>query len=163
MLFFTLGLPATGTALLLRSGLVAGTLELRERQQRPLPLLLAVLSFGAGALVLSREPQAYDALLRYMLTGMTLAVLLTLLVSLRWKISAHGVGVGGAVGLLTLLYVGGQGQPATLWWLLGSLLLAGAVLRARLVLDVHTPAQAGAGFALGVGVVLGVGVGLALG
>lgn len=161
VLLFTLVLPAAGTALLLRRGLLSGSLELRERQQRPVPLLLATLSFGTAAGLLS-SALAADALLRHMMTGMTLAVLLTLLISLRWKISAHGVGVGGAVGLLALLALGGEGGVATRWWLLGSMGLAGAVLRARLVLAAHTPAQAGAGFALGAGLVLGFGAALAL-
>ena len=163
VVLFTFVLPALGTTLLLRGGLITGSLALRERQQRPLPLLLATLSFGTAALLLNSIPQLFDALLRHMMTGMALAVFLTLLISLRWKISAHGVGAGGAVGLLGLLYLGNQGGSVTLWWLLGSLLLARAVLSARLALAAHTPAQAWAGFGLGVGLVLGVGAGLALG
>lgn len=157
----TLLLPAVGTALLLWAGLVQGTLELRERRQRPLPLLLATACFGAAGLAFHQVPHALDPLLQHMMTGMALAVLLTLLVSLRWKISAHGVGVGGAVGLLALLYVGHPGNTPVLWWLLGSIGLAGAVLSARLALEAHTPAQAWAGFGLGVGLVLGLGAGLA--
>lgn len=162
VLLFTFILPTIGTALLLWSGLVKGSLELRERQQRPLPLLLATGSFGAAALLLTHAPQALDLLLPNMMVGMTLAVLLTLLISLRWKISAHGVGVGGAVGLFTLLYIP-NGNPAILWWWLGSIVLAVVVLYARLALKAHTPAQAWAGFVLGLGLVLGFGAGLAIG
>jgi len=159
VVLFTFVLPAVGTALLLWTGAVQGNLELRERQQRPLPLLLAVLCFGGAALYLYCIPQAFDALLRHMMIGMTLAVLLTLLISLRWKISAHGVGVGGATGLLALLYIGGS---ATLWWLLGSVALALAVVCARLILHAHTPAQAWVGLGLGLILVLGFGLGLTL-
>lgn len=159
----TLLVPAVGTALLLRAGLVQGTLELRERQQRPLPLLLATACFGVAGLLLYQLPYAPDPLLQHMMIGMALAVLLTLLVSLYWKISAHGVGVGGAVALLALLYVGNPGNTPVLWWLLGSIGLAGAVLWARLALEAHTLAQVWAGFGLGAGLVLGLGAGLALG
>jgi membrane-associated phospholipid phosphatase len=162
VVLFTLVLPATGTALLLWLGIVRGSLELREREQRPLPLLLATLSFGAAALLLNSAPRVFDALLRHMMSGMTLAVLVTWLISLRWKISAHAVGVGGAVSLLFLLYSGNTTSSAAIWWLLGSILLAGAVLIARLVLDAHTPAQVWAGFALGIVLVLGFGASLAL-
>jgi len=140
-------------------GLVQGNMELRERQQRPLPLLLAMCSFGAAAVLLHSSAQTVDPLLRHMMSGMTLAILLTLLISLRWKISAHGVGVGGTVGLLALLY-GSNPSPPLLWWLTGSVVVAGAILQARLALGAHTPAQVRAGFALGVGLVLGFGAGL---
>ncbi|UOQ66023.1 hypothetical protein [Hymenobacter volaticus] len=159
---FTFVLPSVGTALLLWRGLITGSMELPERRQRPLPFLLATLSFGAATLLLNSMPEAVDALLRYMLLGMTLAVLLTLLVSLRWKISAHGVGVGGAVGLMMVLYVRDTSTGFPIGWLLASILLAGVVLSARLALNAHTPAQAWAGFSLGISLVLGLGVGSAL-
>lgn len=162
VVLFTFGLPTLGTALLIWTGAINGTLELRERQQRPLPLLLATVSFGVGAVVLDTATEALDPLLRYMMLGMTLTVLLTLVVSLRWKISAHGAGAGGTVGLFALLYISAPQAVPMLWWLLGSLAMAGAVLKARLTLQAHTPAQAWAGFALGVGLVIGFGAGLAL-
>lgn len=158
-LLLTFVVPAFGTALLLWGGYIS-SLELRERRQRPIPLLLATISFAVAAFVLSQHPESIDVLLRYMMLGMTGAVALTLLISLRWKISAHGVGMGGAVGLLALLYVGQTGGPATLWWLAGSILLAGAVLSARLALNAHTPAQVWAGFGLGAGLVAGFGIGM---
>jgi hypothetical protein len=157
---FTFVLPSVGTAVLLWTGVIRGSIELRERQQRPLPLLLATLCFGAANVLLTSGPNAIDALLGHMLVGMTLAVGLTLAVSLRWKISAHGVGVGGAVGLLAVLYVRDASNMSTLGWLLLSILLAGAVLSARLALNAHTPAQVWAGFALGAGLVLGLSIGL---
>lgn len=160
VVLFTFVLPVAGTALLLWLGVVKGNLELRERQQRPLPLLLAMGSFGVAAVLFSSTLQAVDALLRHMMTGMTLAILLTLLVSLRWKISAHGMGVGGAVGLLVVLARSNPGTMAIWWWLAASVVVAGAVLHARLVLDAHTPAQVQAGFALGVVLVFGLGAAL---
>ena len=159
VLLFTFVLPSVGTALLLWRGLITGTLELRERQQRPLPLLLATLSFGVVTVLVNSVPGAVDALLRYMLVGMTGAVSLTLLVSLRWKISAHGVGMGGAVGLMAVLCGRDASDASTIGWMLASILLAGAVLRARLALDAHTPTQVWAGFALGAGLVLGLSLG----
>ncbi|SDY97153.1 hypothetical protein SAMN04488069_1248 [Hymenobacter psychrophilus] len=151
----TLGLPGLGTALLVRLG-YADSVELRQRQQRTLPLLLAAVGFATASILLYR-PGQLDALLAWLMAGMTLAVLLTLLITLRWKISAHGVGMGGAFGLLLLLHLSGAADLAGVWWLAGSAALAGAIGSARLALDAHSPAQVWAGLALGLGVALAIG------
>ncbi|MCC2545895.1 hypothetical protein LJY25_05520 [Hymenobacter sp. BT175] len=150
-------LPALATGLLYKLGKIT-SLELGERRQRPLPLLLGALSFGAAAFLL-HNPARYDALLSQMLVGMTIAVLLTTLITLRWKISAHGVGMGGALGLLLLVYPRLAGSLVVA----GAVAAAGAVLWARLRLQAHTPAQVYAGFALGLGTMFGMGLGLLIG
>jgi hypothetical protein len=157
---FTFLLPTLGTAALYWFGQL-DSLLLRERAQRPLPLLLATFSFAMAATVLVQRP-IFDGLLGQMMVGMVVAVFLTFLISLSWKISAHGVGVGGAGGLLLLLYLTYPDSAALLGWLLAAVVLAGAVLSARLALNAHTPAQAWAGLALGAGVALGIGLGTAL-
>ncbi|MGY2130908.1 hypothetical protein ACW9KT_01680 [Hymenobacter sp. HD11105] len=153
---FTFLLPVLGTGALYWFGRL-DSLLLRERAQRPLPLLLATISFAGASLLLRRT--YFDALLTHMMLGMTLAVLLTLLISMRWKISAHGVGVGGAFGLFLVLHLLDTTGWLGLWWLLVATLVAGAVVSARLALDAHTPAQAWAGLGLGVGLVLALTVG----
>ncbi|WP_139924933.1 hypothetical protein [Hymenobacter sp. DG01] len=157
---FTFALPSLGAAMLVKLGLV-DSLEMPLRQQRALPLLLAATSFGAAAWLLHR-PGLFDGLLYQIMAGMTLAVLLTFLITLRWKISAHGVGMGGAVGLLALLHLGGTSGVPGVWWLAGTVVTAGAVGSARLALNAHTTTQVWAGLALGAGLVLGFGAGLAL-
>lgn len=158
---FTFVLPTLGTGVLYWFGQL-DSLLLRERSQRPLPLLLATFSFGMAATVLIQRT-IFDALLGQMMVGMMLAVFLTFLISLSWKISAHGVGVGGMVSLFMLLYLSKPQSEWLLGWLLGAVVVAGAVLSARLALEAHTPSQAWAGLALGAGVVLGIGTGIRLG
>ncbi|TGE15643.1 hypothetical protein [Hymenobacter elongatus] len=157
---FTFLLPCLGTGALYWFGHVSSLL-LRDRAQRPIPLLLAAFSFGTAALVLY-QPQLFDVLLSQIMIGMTLAVFLTFLISLSWKISAHGVGVGGGLGLLGMLYLTSPASH-TLWALLVMTLLAGCVLSSRLALNAHTPSQAWAGLGLGIGVVCGLSFGLWLG
>ena len=156
---FTFLLPALGTGALYWFGRL-DSLLLRERAQRPLPLLLATISFGGASLLL--RATYFDALLSHMMLGMTLAVLLTLLISLRWKISAHGVGVGGAFGLFLILHLLDTAGWLGLWWLVVATVVAGAVLSARLALDAHTPAQAWAGLGLGAVLVIGLAMGIGL-
>lgn len=158
---FTFVLPTLGSVALIAFGLL-DSLQMPQRGQRPWPLLLATSSFGAAAWLLHR-PGMFDPLLPQMMTGMALAVGLTFLVTLRWKISAHGVGMGGAVGLLAVLHLSQEASSGAVWWLAGSLVVAGAVGSARLALNAHTPGQVWAGLALGAGLVLGFSAGLALG
>ncbi|UYZ62069.1 hypothetical protein [Hymenobacter weizhouensis] len=160
VVLFTFVLPTLGTAVLYYLGLV-DSLELPERRQRAWPLLLAAIGFGAAAVLLHR-PGRFDALLPQMMLGMTGAVVLTFLITLRWKISAHSVGVGGAVALLALLYLGGVAPGHAAGWLAGTALVAAAVGWARLALHAHTPAQVWTGLALGAGLVAGFGATVAL-
>ncbi|WP_426489972.1 hypothetical protein [Hymenobacter sp. 102] len=154
---FTFVLPTGAALLLLRLGRI-DSLEMPRRQQRAWPLGLAALSFGAGAGWLHWQHAAPALVVG--LAGMALAVLLTFLITLRWKISAHGVGMGGAAGLLLALH---QQHRISLEWVLVSAGLAAAVGWARLVLRAHTPAQVWAGLALGLSVALGCSAVLALG
>ncbi|RSK49575.1 hypothetical protein [Hymenobacter rigui] len=154
---FTFLLPTGAAMLLLRLGRI-DSLEMPRRQQRAWPLGLAALSFGAGAGWLHWQHAAPALVVG--LAGMAVAVLLTFLITLRWKISAHGVGMGGAAGLLLALYLQHRIGPA---WVLVAAGLAAAVGWARLALRAHTSAQVWAGLALGVSVALGCSMVLALG
>jgi membrane-associated phospholipid phosphatase len=158
----TFWLPGLGVWLLVRSGRVS-SVELYERRQRPVPLLLAAGTFAAATALTAWVPAYQAPLLTLVLGGITAAVLLTLFITFWWKISAHGVGMGGAVGLLALLLVRPyptDGQAAG--WLAATGLAAAAVAWARLRLQAHTPAQVWAGLGLGAALVLGVGLGAAL-
>lgn len=82
------------------------------------------------------------------ITGISLLVSL---ITLSWKISVHSVAVSSLVGfLLAALLV--RAEYDLLYPLIGCILAAGAVMSARLYLNVHTPSQVGwgclAGFAI---------------
>ncbi|GAA4379036.1 phosphatase PAP2 family protein [Hymenobacter koreensis] len=151
---FTFVLPALGTLLLVWLGVV-NSVELADRRQRPLPLTLAGMGFLAATLAVRFTPRFHHALLVQVLAGITLALLCTLLITFWWKISAHAVGMGGAVGLLLLLQEElFPTQTAVAGWAAAATMLALAVAWARLWLRAHTPAQVAAGFALGIGAAL---------
>ncbi|OON70787.1 hypothetical protein B0919_01895 [Hymenobacter sp. CRA2] len=146
----TFWLPALLIWVLQRLGCIS-SVELYERRQRPLPLLIAAMAFGGAALHVGQLYQASS--LAIMLAGVGLSVLLTLIISFFWKISAHGMGMGGAIGLFGALLLHARLPLAQAWlWLLLAVLLAAAVGWARLRLQAHTPAQVLAGLALGTGV-----------
>jgi hypothetical protein len=159
---FTFLLPSLLTATLQWFGRVE-SVTLPDRRHRPLPFLLTSICFAAATFLFQRERDAFDPLLMHMMAGMTVAVLLTFIISLRWKISAHSVGVGGAMGFLSVLQMSALSGESGVWWLVSMILLTGAVMSARLALNAHTSAQVWAGLTLGVSVVLGFGLGLTLG
>ncbi len=143
----TLGLPALGTYALVRAGR-AQSLLLTRRTDRTAPLALALIGFGLAA----RLFWTWEPLLGVALAAQAGAIAVTGLITRRWLISAHGVGMGGAVGLLlTLAQLAppdANAAPLVLT-LAGILLLAGAVGSARLALAAHSPAQVWAGLGLG--------------
>ena len=71
-------------------------------------------------------------------------------INIFWKISAHSIGIGGLAGLLVSICLRmGLYMPL---YITVALLLCGIVASARLVLQVHTPAQVYLGLLLGFGV-----------
>jgi hypothetical protein len=79
--------------------------------------------------------------------------LLTLVITLRWKISAHMVGIGGLLGaLLGVMVVHGAHAPVVLAL---AFVAAGALGTARLLVSDHTPAQVYVGTLLGTACMLG--------
>lgn len=146
MIFFTTFIiPSLGAYVMVRAGHLT-SMEMEQREQRSLPLMFTSLCYATTAYLFYRE-QAFDQLFYFVMTIIAASVVLTFFVSYFWKISAHSVGVGGSLGLLVMLHRIAPGTPM-LTVVIG-MLIAGAVLSARLALHAHTPAQVYAGFGSG--------------
>jgi membrane-associated phospholipid phosphatase len=153
----TFVLPGLLIWLLARRGFIS-SVDLPDRRQRTVPLLIAAACFAAATVLLTQVPQA-GPLLSRLFGAITLSVLLTILITLSWKISAHGVGMGGAIGLIIWLLLAHRLPPAPGSQLLALMLLAAATVAwARLQLRAHTPAQVAAGLVLGTVVAVVVGL-----
>ena len=112
--------------------------HVRERQQRPLPLLVGVASVLAGLVLLALwgAPRNLVATVASVAVGLASSLLVTLL----WKLSIHAAVVAGAVTILVLVF-----GPR----LLVSAPLVGVICWARVAVGDHTPAQTVAGSVLG--------------
>jgi hypothetical protein len=139
-------IPGLGTYFLYRQGYVGG-LTLEHRPERNLPFFFTGVCFAVTSYIFHQEAY-FDRLFFYIMTLITLSVFLTFLFSFRWKISAHAVGVGGALGILFLL---NKMLPENqlLYIIVVGIILSGGVLSARLALDAHSPAEVYSGFLLG--------------
>ena len=152
--FLTFIIPAVGTFFMVRAGVVQN-MQLQDRAQRRIPLLFTALCYASTTYIFGKE-NLFGDLFYYIMLLITLSVFALYFISLVWKISAHGVGMGGALGILIFLY--SLVPDAALFNLIIiMILLSGAVLSARLALQEHTQAQVYAGlltgFAIGVSLI----------
>lgn len=149
---FTLGMVAVMSVLfplismlLLRRAGVISSLELPLREERIAPFVLVLIYYGMTYYML-RQTRLDGAVLALFI-GAMLALFLTTLITLRWKISVHLVGIGGLVG--TVAGISGMYGNGLLSWLALSIILTGVLGTARLLTGSHVPAQVYAGGVLG--------------
>jgi membrane-associated phospholipid phosphatase len=145
--FLAIGFVSVVPMLIIRYGVQRRRLSDRHvsiRQQRPLPIALAILSIAVGlaTLVVIHAPRELLAVVVAMLVGL----LISLIVTLVWKISLHTGTLAGAIVILVLAL------SPTFAGLFPLVVLVGG---ARVELGSHSPLQVSIGAALGV-IVAGV-------
>jgi membrane-associated phospholipid phosphatase len=83
----------------------------------------------------------------FLLVASILVQIALMVISLRWKISAHAAAIGGLIGGFLALSFRMNQSPLMILSLL--FLIGGLVGTARLILEKHTNIQVYAGFVLG--------------
>lgn len=153
MFFTTFVVPGLGTYYMYRNGYISN-MEVADRPERNMPFFFTTVCFAVTSYLFYQE-NYFDRLLFYTMFLITLSVFLTYLFSFFWKISAHGVGVGGTLGILILLNAL-LPENNILYIVVAAIVMAGAVLSARLALDAHTSTEVYSGFLLGLSIGLGM-------
>ena len=151
--FITAVLPGLSILTLMKMGRASDT-ALSDRRERPLPFMITLGCYIIAAIYLAAL-HAPRWLVAFVVAGAVI-VLAELLISYRWKISAHTGGCGGLVGLLFWLAVRGALIYDALTLVSIAVLVLGLVAWARLVLRRHTLGQVAAGAALGFLVEFGI-------
>ena len=142
---FTILIPVNVLFIFKRIGLISDY-DLKDKKERLVPFLSILISY------LLQFYYFYDAGLYIWFLALLLApsilIIIGAAITLRWKISAHMMGIGGLIGgVLSVCYFVKGTNPYILFIIL--FILAGCLGSARLILKRHTPAQVYAGFLLG--------------
>lgn len=125
---------------------------MEKNTDRVLPLILSSLFYYLGYLILQRLP-VFPIYNLFMIASILIQIAL-LVISLKWKISAHSAAIGGLLGVFFGLSFRLHENPILILILL--ILAAGMIGSARLILGKHTRAQIYAGFLLGFLVMNGI-------
>jgi membrane-associated phospholipid phosphatase len=120
-------------------------LNMEKSTDRILPMLLSSVFYYLGYLVLARV-QVYPIYNLFLIAAILVQISL-IVVSLKWKISAHSAAIGGLIGGVSALSFRLQENPVLILSVL--ILVAGLVATSRLILLKHTNSQVYAGFTLG--------------
>jgi hypothetical protein len=137
------GIPLTVLVAGLRTGRY-GDRHVTQREERPLLMVIGLISVlsGIGSMAILGAPRDLLIVMGALLIG----VVITLVITLVWKVSAHAACAAGSAVVLVNLF-----GPA----LLSAAVPVAAVGWSRVALGDHTRAQVIAGTALGVAVVTG--------
>ena len=141
--------PVLSILLLKRTGLIRDVM-LDERSERMIPLMLSAIYFFITYFLLRKI--ALPSLLYFYIIGATILILLTLIITYRWKISIHMVSMGGLtaflVSLAMLLHLNID------WLIISAFIASGMLGTARVKLNAHNLSQVFAGFVMGFTVML---------
>jgi len=119
---------------------------MESQKERIIPYSITIIFYVFALHMLKQAP--LPPIVFNFLVGATLSIISALIINLKWKISAHMIGVGGLVAALFCVSVS-LDLYITPFFIL-SLLVAGLVGSPRLILKAHTPSQVYVGFATGV-------------
>jgi len=141
--------------LMLRLSKNVTSFRLQRRKER-IPIFVGTLIFYLASYIFARSlvfvlPTIYYS----MMLGGIISVFLATLITLKYKISIHAIGISGVLGLLfsTGEHISHSfymlADNPVFWPIISFILLTGAVCSSRLALNVHTPGQIYAGLLVG--------------
>lgn len=140
----TLALPILISYILVRRGLIH-SFEMAKREERVIPyisnaILMVVAYYMMRKLMLPK-------IFYLMILGASAAVVIAVIINLKWKISIHMIGIGAFVG--TFFGLSAFMMIDLRFPILLSILIAGLLGSARLTLGAHSSMQIYAGFFVG--------------
>jgi hypothetical protein len=141
---FTFVLPVMNIYLMYKLKRVK-TLTLSDQGERTFPYIMTAI-FYFGLFYLFYDLRIWESIKLFVLCAGS-AILFTAIINMRYKISAHMVGIGGIVGMMVSLSI--LLRYDLFLFILAAILISGIVGWARIVLEEHKPSQVYTGFLLG--------------
>ena len=144
ILAFTMVLPLISAILFVKLGRVE-SLEMRKRKERRGPLFISILIMIIGFPIFYSIAKLSPHLSAIYISSIIL-LFFSFLITIRWKISLHMLGVGGASGtFIALNYIFG----GIYYWVILFFFLSGLLAFSRLDQKAHNESQVYVGFVLG--------------
>ncbi|MDT8412345.1 MAG: hypothetical protein RQ875_07790 [Vicingaceae bacterium] len=134
------------SVLFLRNRGVITSIEMYVAKERIIPYIITIVSY-IFTLYILRQTSVIPIVFNFII-GATYAIILAFIINIKWKISAHAIGIGGLLG--AFLCVATKLQTDVSIFIIALLVVFGLVATARLILNAHTQAQIYAGFLLGI-------------
>ncbi|WP_320051582.1 hypothetical protein [uncultured Acetobacteroides sp.] len=116
-----------------------------DKKERMLPLLFTFILYAVTFYFIGGV--SLPSIIKGFLLGSTIAVLLTFVVNIFWKVSIHMVGIGGLMGMIFLVIL--KLLSSIVGFLLVGFLFSGVIGTSRLYLGEHNLKQIAGGYALG--------------
>ena len=140
----TFVLPLLAIPVFLLQGKI-NSLQLDDRKERIYPMALTSIFYLLTFFLFQRIP--VFKFLHAFILGAFFSVLAGTLVSLKWKISAHMIGLGGLTGLVAMASL--KLDINLYYSLIGIIIATGLTGTSRLYLEAHTPSQVYTGYVTG--------------
>ncbi len=132
-------------SLLLLNRKIINNLEMETQKERIIPYAFTIIFYVFTLFMLKRAP--IPPIIFNFVIGATLSVIIAFVVNIKWKISAHMIGIGGLVGALMCISI--MLEVYITPYIIMSLFLAGLVGSSRLILKAHNQSQVYIGFLVG--------------
>jgi membrane-associated phospholipid phosphatase len=123
-----------------------GSVSLRERQDRVIPYIITMGMYIWAFFVFYKND--FNSIVTFLLLASTISIVLAFLINILFlKVSMHTTAGGGMIAFFMLLIP--YSQFNALWPFLITILLAGLIGTARLILHAHTPKEVYYGYLVG--------------
>lgn len=137
-------IPTLFTLFLQNRGYIK-TIEMETTKERVIPYGFTIIFYFFTIYMMMKV--AIPPIIFNFMVGALVSVILAFVINLKWKISAHMIGIGGLTGALIatsfLLNVN------LISYITLSILISGLVASSRLILNAHNPSQLIIGFLMG--------------
>jgi hypothetical protein len=122
------------------------SLELPDKQQRTIPLIVAIICFVWTYLSVKKTGFPYPY--TWFILGAVISLFLAFFINVFQKLSLHMVAASG--GFIAIMMMFFYAQQNVQYYFLGSILIIGAIASARLFLKAHTAKEINTGFLIGI-------------